>query len=477
MSLDRKKTKLFFILLLAFPLIAEEKDSATLSSSNMVPDVPSFTITYQGEDLICSPVELIKTNSNKNMVRYECQKAHDDVKSKITEDVEPGHSETRRLREEVKEKIAEGAKYSVEIPLYDAKSPRRSRVIAERQLSDMPYGKYIRKFLPAKLYLSLRPQLANSGDDGEVELVNGSSRGGFFYYHHFNNDMELIFHYEAGVNLQDGVSFINVSDSSDTNRRLSYFRLRSTDHSVIVGKYWSAYYDIAGLTDQFMAFGAQASGAFGGGAGGTLSGTGRADKMIQVRTKQDAYDATLQVQYKHGAGRSWGTDYSYTMAGSVIYKEWEDIRLGASFAYGKFDEETPQMQADGINGDDWSSILGFTYKRDHFTGNAVLSYTKNHMRDDQGMYFDSAGAELYLRYDIDESIRLAGGGNWLFPEDNGYEGEFSIRNVIMSLQYTFGEKTFDDMVYIEVSLPQGKFANGESKDTRVAVGLRYLLDY
>ena len=96
---------------------------------------------------------------------------------------------------------------------------------------------------------------------------------------------------------------------------------------------------------------------------------------------------------------------------------------------------------------------------------------------DLSIYFDGIGAELYLQYDVDESVRIAGGGNWLFPEDDDYEGKFSINNVILSLQYTFGEKTFDDLVYVEVSMPNGKLANGESKDTRFAIGIRYLLDY
>jgi len=464
------------MLLATLPLMAETDDNTTQTDNTIIPDVPQFSITYEGEVLQCSPTGLIKTDSRKDLVTYECQKEQSELKADEIEDAEPGDDETRRLREEVKNKIEEGAKYTVEVPQSDAYSPTRRRVIAEQQLYNRPYGQYIRELLPAKLYLSLRPQIANSDDTG-AELVNGSSRGGFFYYHQFSNDMELIFQYEAGVNLQDGTSFINVSDSSEKNRRLSYFRLGANNYSVVVGKYWSAYYDIAGFTDQYMAFGGQASGAFSGGPSGSPSGTGRADKMIQVRTRQETYAATLQAQIKHDALRDWGTDYSYTMAGSFIYYGLEDIRLGASIAYGKFDKETSEMVASGIDGDEWSSIVGVTYKKNNFSAHAVLSYMKNHMSDDQGMYFDSVGAELYLRYDIGESFRLAGGGNWVFEKDNDYEGEFSINNVIFSVQYTFGEKTFDDMAYIEVSVPNGKWANGDTRDTSIAVGMRYLFDY
>lgn len=461
-------TKLF---LLTFSIISLSADVENDIPEKLIPDIPHFSILYLNEELICNPTELITTKEHKDFIRYQCQKSFAEKIEKKT-DVEPGLEETKQLRKDVKNKIKTGSVFSVEIPLYDANSPRRAKIIAERQLNNKPYGKYLRMLLPAKLYMSIRPQFANSGKDGDIEFRDGGSRGGFFYYHQFSNDLELMFQYEAGIDWDKDTPFINASNASDTNRRLSYFALKHIDHSVILGKYWSAYYDIAAFTDQYMAFGALASGTFSAGP----SGTSRADKMIQVRTKQDTYDATLQVQLKHDALREWGVDYSYTMAGSFIYKGWKDIRIGASLAYGKFDEITTEMKAIGINGNDWSSIIGMTYKKNNFSGHAILSYMQNHTIDDQGVYFEGTGAELYLRYDIDDNIRVAGGGNWLFPRGNDYTGEYYINNVILSLQYTFGEKTFDDLVYLEVSLPNGKLANGDSKDTRIAIGLRYLLD-
>ena len=459
----------FLCVLLSFPLRSDEN----ISSDHVIPNVPEFSITYLGDSLVCSPTDLIKTKTHKDLVSYECQKKYAEQEIEKKQDEERGHAEAQRLNQDIKNKIAKGVTYTVEIPLYDAESPTRAKIIAQRQLNDKPHGKYLRMLLPAKFYMSIRPQLVNSGEDGEIKLQDGSSRAGFFYYYQFENDLELMFQYEAGLDWDEDTPFINTSDASNTNRRLSYFAFKYIDSTLILGKYWSAYYDIAGFTDQFMTFGAQASGAFSAGA----SGTGRADRLIQFRTEQDDYYASVQVQLKHDALRGWNTDYSYTMAGSLIYKGWEDIKLGASIAYGKFDEVTPEMENEGIDGDDLSSIIGLTYKKDRFSGHAVLSYMQNHTLDDQGVYFDSVGTELYLRYDIDESFRVAGGGNWLFPEDDDYDGKYNIKNLIFSLQYTFGEKTFDDMVYAEVSLPNGKYANGESKDARIAIGIRYLLDY
>ena len=475
--MNNEKRTLFLFVLTTLTLIAETNNTLPSQTDSLIPNVPEFSTTYQGESLLCFPTGLIKTKSHKDLVSYKCQKKYvDDNKLEKKPQEERGLAETQRLYKDVQNKIAKGTIYSVEIPLSDAKSPRRAKRIAQRQLDNKPHGKYLRMLLPAKFYLSIRPQFSNSGEDGKIELRNGGSRAGFFYYHQFNNDMELMLQYEAGVDGKGDTHFVNLSDASDSNRRLSYFALKYMDNSIIMGKYWSAYYDIASFTDLYMAYGAQSSGAFNGGTDGSPSGTGRAGKMLQIRRIQDTYDATLQVQYKHDALRDLNTDYSYTMAGSLIYKGWKDIKLGASVAYAKFDEIAPEAEAVGIDGNDLSTILGVSYQKDNYGINAVLSYTKNHMSDDQGVYFDGASAELYMRYDIDNSFRLAGGGNWLFPKDNDYKGQFSIKNVILSLQYTFGEKTFDDLVYVEVSLPNGKLANGDRRDTSVAIGLRYLFD-
>lgn len=463
----RVQTLSLLIIILTLPLKADEQNKT------LIPDVPEFSITYQGDQLVCSPRNLIKTKTHKDLVKYECQKRYSEHKIEKIEDQQRGHAETQRWKSDVKNKMEKGVVYTVEIPLYDANSQRKAKIIALQQLKNRPHGKYLRMLLPAKIYLSIRPQISNSGKDGELELKNGGSRGGFYYYYQFNDDLELTFHYEAGVDWDSDTPFLNASDASNTNRRLSYFAFKYLDHSMIFGKYWSAYYDIAGFTDQFMAYGAQAGGAF----NDEPSGTGRAAKMVQTRIEKEAYHVTLQAQLKHDASNGWDTDYGYTVGGSLIYKGWEDFNLGAAVNYGRFDDITPQMESVGIDGNDFSSIIGLTYKKDSFSASGVFSYTQNHMNDDQGVYFDGIGAELYMQYDVDESVRIAGGGNWLFPEDNEYHGKFSIKNIIFSLQYTFGEKTFDDLVYMELSFPNGRLADGESKDTRFTIGLRYLLDY
>jgi len=97
------------------------------------------------------------------------------------------------------------------------------------------------------------------------------------------------------------------------------------------------------------------------------------------------------------------------------------------------------------------------------------------MNDDQGIYFDGVGAEIYARYDVTNQIRTVAGINWLHPT-GGYDGEYEIKKGILSLQYTFGKRTFDDIVYLEVALPHGSSASGEHYNTSIAIGLRYLIN-
>ncbi len=467
---------LTFVLLSILPLMAEQKSDnmQLLDANDPIPDAPIFSVEYKGAKLECSPVKLIEKKTHKDEIKYHCvenKMAVSENESAEAQDEGRGAAETARMRQSVQDK---SLIYTVHIPQSDAENIRIARFIAEQQLNNRFYGKFIASFLPARLYASLRPQFANIGDSNGTTFQDGGSRGGFFYYYQFHSDIELTLQYEAGLNFNKDTPFINLSDGENSSRRLSYLSLTYGKTSILAGKYWSAYYDIAGFTDYFMAYGTQTSGAFNNATDGGASGTGRPDKTLQIRSDQDQYKVTLQLQPSHSEQENIDKEYQYGVAGSVIYKGWSDIKAGGSFVYQSFDEITPEMYAMGITGNDQSYIIGSTYKREKLGINAVLSYTKNHMNDDQGIYFDGVGAELYLRYDVDDSFRMVAGANVLIPRDSEYSGVYSIRTPIISLQYTFGKKTFDDLIYIEVSKPYGRLAGGDRPNTRVAIGLRWL---
>jgi len=449
-----------------------------------VPDFPSFTTKYDGHTLECFPKRVIEKKTRKNLIEYLCVKKHiqaaDQGKREVDSQEQRGRDETKRLRQDVEDKAKTGGVIKVEIPQEDAKHPWIASYVARRKLENWYLGQYIRWLFPAKFYISLRPQLAGGTGNGvKSELRDAGSRAGFFYYYRFDSGIDLTFQYEGTIDWDKKGKFINLSDQSNTTRRLSYLSLAYEEYSLLVGKYWSAYYDIAGFTDYFMAFGAQGSGAFNNAGDGSASGTGRADSMLQFHAKVGDFESTWQYQWRHSGQHGTDSTYRYAVAASTLYKGWmqlSGITVGAAFSYAKFDTFTPLMRSYGLEGDDQSYIIGFKYKKEKLYASGVFSYTKNHMNDERGIYFDAFGSELYLHYDYSETIRLAGGINWLSPHEGGYESEYSVKNLILSAQYTFGKKTFDDLVYIEVTVPAGKLSDGRTMGTSIAIGLRYLID-
>lgn len=469
---------LFLFIMLCSPLLV----SASIISGDVAtppPNTPSFYIRQGWVKLKCIPKEMIFKKDSGDRVKYHCMQNYlqegDENSSDASKEAR-GTEETDRMREKIREKVDTGAIYTISLPLNSIHNIRRNQFIAKQQITQSSHGKIVDLLLPAKLYISLRPQISGDGEES-LKLRDGGSRGGFFYYHQFAHDIGLMLQYEASINFADDKPFINLSDASNSTRRLSYLSLEYHNSSVILGKYWSPYYAIAGFTDYFMAYGSSASGAFNNHSDGSASGTGRSDTTLQLRTKQEKYEIAIQVQPDHNASDGLSMHYDYTLASSLIYKDWMGMKLGVAFVYGNFDTVTDEMYRQGIDGNEQSYIAGVSYSVQKINLNAIVTYSKNHMNDDQGYYFDALGTELYMHYDYSESIRIAYGINWLAPVDDKYEGDFNIKKHIISLQYTFGKKTFDDLVYIELLLPYGRRANGEHDNASVAIGFRYLFDY
>ena len=474
-----------FTMFLWIPLYGSGK-FAKLSTSekSVVPNVPVFSIHYKGEELKCYPIQYLQPTFYQKLVDFRCIRS--DIKptdsriEKLLDDGEAtGLDETNRIKDQIKLKKEIGTMYTVKIEERYASIPWKASIIASRKLKSGYFQKYLSWILPSRLYISARPQYASVIGTEDMEFRDGGSRGGFFYFHQLDNGLELTFQNESKINWSNISSIINVSNNSESTRRLQYFDLAKDELTLLAGKYWSPYYDLAGITDHFMAYGATSSGAYNDKSDGGASGTGRSNRSIQTTINRKGHlSSRLQYQATHHPNDDINTDYSYGLAGNIVYDGWKDMKVGVAAAYGKFKEITPDMNLAGINGNDISYIAGISYKwQKNLVTNANISYTRNHMNDNNGTYFNGIGAELYLRYDFTDSIRFACGGNWLKPRDSRYKGKYNIRNIIISLQYTFEKKTFDDLVYAEVSIPSGgSAANGEKFETSIAFGLRYLFN-
>ena len=95
------------LFLACLPLMAEVRGGSP------IPDVPEFSIIYEGKGLLCSPIELIKKKTHKDLVKYQCQEKYTDQKGEKKQDEARGHAETELLVNDHKIMIAQGAVYSV----------------------------------------------------------------------------------------------------------------------------------------------------------------------------------------------------------------------------------------------------------------------------------------------------------------------------------------------------------------------------
>ena len=334
------------------------------------------------------------------------------------------------------------------------------------------------KVIPAKIYLSLR--FAELYQNETFTFTDRATRGGIFYYKEFENELELAFHYEASVKFSNNGDVLGSDTQADDNSsgvlletRLNYVSLSRGAVTAVVGKNWGIYYDIAGMTDKYMVFGALGNGVYNAGTDGGGSGTGRAANVLQLRIKKDVYNLGIQVQYHPKEfDFFYEGNYEYGTGVSLFYKGLDNgVKIGLTANYAHFDTSDPLL-----DGHDVALLGGLSYQKDAVSLDYTIGVSKNHITDDQGDYIEGVGSELYLRYRIKEKWRLALGFNYVFPDDQWYQGHYEVKDYIASLQYALNEN-YTRLVYFEAKNSRGTNADGSETSGAAALGFRYLLDY
>jgi len=334
------------------------------------------------------------------------------------------------------------------------------------------------KVIPAKVYLSLR--FAELYQNETFTFTDRATRGGVFYYKEFENELELAFHYEASVKFSNNGEVIGSDTQADDNSsgvlletRLNYVSLSRGVYTAVVGKNWGVYYDIAGMTDKYMVFGALGNGVYNAGTDGGGSGTGRAANVLQLRIKKDVYNMGIQVQYHpKELDLFYEGNYEYGAGVSLFYKGLDNgVKIGLTANYAYFNTLDPLL-----DGHDVALLGGLSYQKNAVSLDYTIGVSKNHITDDQGDYIQGVGSELYLRYRIKEKWRLALGFNYVFPDDQRYTGDYEVKDYIASLQYALNEN-YTRLVYFEAKNSRGTNADGSETSSAAALGFRYLLDY
>ena len=434
----------------------------------------SISVVHEGVTYNCSKNDLISQEINGTKV-YHCATLEE--KQLLNNSDERGVAQTDRLKQAVIEKT-EGEKRVVLIESTEGNESGKWKPLYYTR-------KAVDSVLPAKVYLSLR--FAELYNNEEFIFTDQATRGGLFYYKVFENDFELSFQYEASVQFSNKGKIIgsDAQISADSSgfllgTRLNYFSLQYNEATMVVGKYWGVYYDIAGMTDKYMVFGALGNGVYNAATDGGGSGTGRAADVLQLRIKKDVYNFGLQVQY-HPKDLSilYSGNYAYSAGFSLFYKGLDNgIKLGLTGNYAVFDKgsdfNTSRLTGHGEN--DIALLAGLSYQKNKISIDVTIGASDNHITDNEGNGIAGIGSELYVRYRLEENWRFAFGYNFLFSDRRYYSGQYELKDYIASLQYAFN-KEYTQLLYLEGKYSAGTNADGSEMKNAAALGFRYLFDY
>ncbi len=336
------------------------------------------------------------------------------------------------------------------------------------------------------VYGSLRLHLINSydieRDEAETSLGDGASRIGASAAWRFREGWELFALAEAGFNVLDTFTAGALYDGGAAIQpRLYHIGVDSENLYVKVGKSWSTYYTVAGVTDRFAIFGGNASGVYNASTDGGATGTGRADDAIQTRLYIDPqgfwdivpFNLNVQYQLSQPIPEVNGQDYRYSYSASAWLEN--QSRVGIGFAYHRAAVENPsapEVTAAGIDGDAIARAFAIKSYGERWLASLVWADLDNIETTDQNIYFEGEGIELYANWNVSGNFWLVGGGNWLSPDDGETGvGDYEVQYGIVWLHYTFD--SFRRMIYIEWRDDHGTLASGRSRDNEVTFGVRW----
>jgi hypothetical protein len=445
---------------------------------------PFRTNTEKGEETVCVPLvtsEAIENQEETGNITYECLPPEEVATEPQTD--ERGSAESRMLKDELLQELGEKKETIIEVP---AETVEAARQAGEAPVEEVPTPQVPvappEKTKPIKMYASLRLNVNFSEE--KTEVSDGASRIGLLA---LKKDNDLIYtgQIELGVNAFGNLNGIIDGDSNtregvDTalSLRLLTANVERNRLGVTIGKNWSVFYRAAKVTDRFIVFGAKGTGVFNAGTDGGGSGTGRADNVLQVYSLRKKLLWALQAQYgTEVPGLDETVNYKLNYSAG-IRRVWNS-GYAVSAAYNRNNPEkfTSEMLQRGLNGDGEASIVAARYSDHRMFFGANYVWLKNQVTDNAGQFFDARGGEIYSRYDVKSNIRVVAGYNYQEPMDDKYTGQFNVRAFIAGAQYTFGNRDFSDMVYVELINDNGRLADGGEKGTIITLGGRYKFDW
>ncbi len=322
--------------------------------------------------------------------------------------------------------------------------------------------------------------MAFVGQDGTQSLNNNSSRFGFKY----KRD-DLIEGFTTGLRAEFGINTSNTSqeiqgssDPTNTGRfevdntsdkplssRLSYLWLTKGDFEATIGKNWSIWYDVTGLTDIFMITGAYTSSTYT--ANSEIIGTSRAVDVLELRYKLG--DIYFGAQYKFTDDIS--TDYDSNGDGTNDATLVLENSFAASIRYMRenfiFGISAINLESNnnGSKVDKLSVTAGTKFIHKNFFMAVIYGDTKDLELID-GQFVRTDNIEALVGWKLDSNNQFMLGYNWQTSDEIGYE-DYEVGKYIASYIYSYRVMEFG----IEVVYDDSTAVNDKKReDHQVLIG-------
>ncbi len=251
--------------------------------------------------------------------------------------------------------------------------------------------------------------------------------------------------------------------------RVAYLGVVTKYGKVTWGKQWSPYYLIAGLTDQFNAFGGEASGAFARHTDGSIQGTGRAAYALQYHMEIKRFEVKLQIQHRDL------TDvkvYPATYCMGFLIHNLKGFTFGAS--YNKVQDGISEPENWQPKTGDEAAIVGLSWQHKKFKTSVNYSRFKNHEVDDEKNFFDGYGVEFYAGYHILKGWRVYSGFNFQKPL-TANAGDYLLQVIDVGTGYTFYDKF---CAFVEFKYDDSFDHNGNPiRDNIMSFGMLYNFEF
>jgi predicted porin len=346
---------------------------------------------------------------------------------------------------------------------------------------------FLRKFEP---YGRFQGHVAVFDDEAEIQ-DNVSWLGLKF---ETGNRFKLFARFELGTNLIGNVDRFRAGARTDSGMltleqlenpdvfgaRLGYLGVDfGAAGSVTLGKDWGMHYSIAGYTtDRWNAFGGQASMAYPGYGDGGISGTGRADQVINYRvTVAKIVELGAQAQFANSQNDEFVDGYGASVQVTVL----PGLKLGGAYTQTEISGLT-EGEILGLAGDAEYVILGAKYSSDLLDVGAVWADQKNgdaryifepgvQDPDQIPVVFDGTGIEIYLRVKFGK-WGLIGGYIDYDPDTDGtlLDPDFRTKYFIIGGEWQITDGTG---VYTEFRIDDSVGPEGEGSTSVGVLGLKY----